>query len=87
MVITDDNPRREDAAWIVDDILSGMRHPRAAGVERNRSRAIQTALAAARPGDVVLIAGKGHEDYQQVGDLRLPYSDREQVRRGLKAAG
>ncbi len=87
VIVTDDNPRCEDGDAIVDDIVSGMRHPQAVQVERDRARAIHAAIKGAKAGDVVLVAGKGHEDYQQAGDLRLPFSDREQVRRCLEAAG
>ncbi|MEJ2685825.1 MAG: UDP-N-acetylmuramoyl-L-alanyl-D-glutamate--2,6-diaminopimelate ligase [Gammaproteobacteria bacterium] len=78
-VVTDDNPRHEDATQIVVDILAGMQDPDAAYVERDRARAIDLAIERARPGDVVLVAGKGHEAYQQIGDKRLPFNDREQV--------
>jgi UDP-N-acetylmuramoyl-L-alanyl-D-glutamate--2,6-diaminopimelate ligase len=78
ILLTDDNPRHESGDAIVDGILEGMRSkPR---VIRDRRAAIATALAEAGPQDVVLIAGKGHEDYQQIGDVRHPYSDRETVR-------
>lgn len=80
VVLTDDNPRHEDATQIVMDILAGMENPDAVYVQRNRAQAIAQALACSDPGDIVLVAGKGHEDYQQIGDRRLPYSDRDQVR-------
>jgi UDP-N-acetylmuramoyl-L-alanyl-D-glutamate--2,6-diaminopimelate ligase len=80
VIVTDDNPRHEDGDRIVAQILAGLREPARATVERNRARAIAAAIAAATPGDVVLVAGKGHEDYQQVGDLRLPFSDVALVR-------
>ncbi len=76
VVVTDDNPRGEDGDRIVADILAGMGTPGAARVERDRERAVRAAHAEAEPGDLVLIAGKGHEDYQQVGAERRPYSDR-----------
>jgi UDP-N-acetylmuramoyl-L-alanyl-D-glutamate--2,6-diaminopimelate ligase len=76
VVVTNDNPRREDPARIVADILSGMRAPERALVELDRRAAIERAVRAARPGDAVLVAGKGHEDYQTVGAQRIPYSDR-----------
>ncbi|MFN2308166.1 MAG: UDP-N-acetylmuramoyl-L-alanyl-D-glutamate--2,6-diaminopimelate ligase [Gammaproteobacteria bacterium] len=79
VVLTDDNPRHEDATQIVMDILAGMESPDAVYVQRNRAEAVAQALIASDPGDIVLIAGKGHEDYQQIGDRHLPYSDREQV--------
>jgi UDP-N-acetylmuramoyl-L-alanyl-D-glutamate--2,6-diaminopimelate ligase len=84
VLITDDNPRREDGDTIVAQILDGMRQDRRVGVERDRARAIRDAIAAAGRDDLVLVAGKGHEDYQLVGDLRLNFSDREQVLKALQ---
>jgi UDP-N-acetylmuramoyl-L-alanyl-D-glutamate--2,6-diaminopimelate ligase len=77
VIVTDDNPRGEDADRIVEMILSGMRRPAHAFVERDRGRAIDAAVGEARAGDAVLIAGKGHEEYQIVGQERRPFSDRE----------
>jgi UDP-N-acetylmuramoyl-L-alanyl-D-glutamate--2,6-diaminopimelate ligase len=76
VIVTDDNPRGEDADRIVAMILAGMRAPERALVERDRARAIGAAIDEARAGDAVLIAGKGHEEYQQVGHERRPFSDR-----------
>lgn len=84
VVLTDDNPRHESGDAIVADILAGMR--RAPRVIRDRRAAIATAVAEAGPDDVVLVAGKGHEDYQQVGDQRLPYSDRATIKKLVGAA-
>lgn len=78
VVLTDDNPRNESGDRIIADIVAGM-HTRAR-VIRDRAAAIRTAIGEAGRDDVVLIAGKGHEQYQYVGDARLPYSDRETVR-------
>jgi len=75
--VTDDNPRGEDADAIVAMILRGLSRPGDARVERDRARAIGAAVAEARAGDAVLIAGKGHEDYQIVGRERRRFSDRE----------
>ena len=80
VIVTDDNPRGEDADRIVAMILEGMREPRRALVERDRARAIDAAVAEARPGDAVLVAGKGHEEYQVVGRERRAFSDRERLR-------
>lgn len=80
VVLTDDNPRHEDATQIVMDILAGMSNSDAVYVERNRGQAIAQALSSSGPGDIVLVAGKGHENYQQIGSRRIPYSDRDQVR-------
>jgi UDP-N-acetylmuramoyl-L-alanyl-D-glutamate--2,6-diaminopimelate ligase len=84
VILTDDNPRTEAPERILDDIRAGMRQP--ARTVRDRRAAIAAALAEATPEDIVLVAGKGHEDYQQVGETRLPYSDREAVRQLLGAA-
>src|SRR6056297_2132958 len=76
LVITDDNPRGEDGRAIVADILAGIDDVGAVRIERDRHAAIHQALGAAQPGDVVLIAGKGHEDVQLVAGERRPFSDR-----------
>jgi len=83
LYITDDNPRGEDPQRIVDDILAGLTTPARATVQHDRAAAIAAALAAAQPGDVVLVAGKGHEDYQLVGTERRSFSDLAQVRAAL----
>lgn len=83
VVITDDNPRREDGDAIASQIRSGMKTPGAAAVERDRERAIAGVIAGAAPGDVVLIAGKGHEDYQQIGTEMRRFSDAEVARAAL----
>ena len=87
MILTDDNPRTESGDGIIADILSGMKDAATVTVERNRSRAIELALEQARPGDVALIAGKGHETVQEVAGRRYPFSDRQQVRALLERAG
>jgi len=79
VILTNDNPRSEDPARIVTDILGGMRAPEHAVVERDRRAAITDAVQAAGPRDAVLIAGKGHEDYQIIGAQRLTFSDRAVV--------
>jgi UDP-N-acetylmuramoyl-L-alanyl-D-glutamate--2,6-diaminopimelate ligase len=75
VVITSDNPRGEDPAAIIADIAAGTQPPFA--IESNRARAIAAAIANAAPGDVVLIAGKGHEAYQDIAGVRHPFSDVE----------
>ena len=79
LIITDDNPRHEAGAAIIEDILAGIGDPRRAVVQRDRAAAISLAIRSAAAGDVVLVAGKGHEEYQLVGDQILPFSDRQQV--------
>lgn len=77
VVLTDDNPRHEDAERIIADILSGVEDPSSVRVERDRGSAIRSAFESAGPDDIVVVAGKGHETWQQVGDERLPFSDRD----------
>ena len=81
VIVTDDNPRHENNTDIIDQILSGFKNKKEAVVISNRKQAIEYAHTEAAPNDVVLVAGKGHEDYQIVGDLKLAFSDREEVKR------
>ena len=74
-IVTDDNPRGEDGDAIVAQIVAGMTAARAMAVERDRAVAIADALALARAGDVVLIAGKGHETYQDGAAGKRPFDD------------
>ncbi|MDG4549671.1 MAG: UDP-N-acetylmuramoyl-L-alanyl-D-glutamate--2,6-diaminopimelate ligase [Candidatus Contendobacter sp.] len=85
IIVTDDNPRTEHPERIVAGILAGMRRPAAARIVQDRRAAILGALAEAETDDLVLIAGKGHEDYQIVGTERLPFSDRAVVLAGLSS--
>ncbi len=100
VVVTSDNPRTEDPSAIIAEILPGLeragmrrltadalRHgERGFAVEPDRRAAIALAVAAAREGDAILLAGKGHEEYQIVGSERLPFSDRDEARRALGIA-
>ncbi len=79
VVITDDNPRSEDPQSIVNDILTGLLEQHRARVMAGRAQAVTNAVLQAQPDDIVLVAGKGHEDYQIVGNRRLDYSDRATV--------
>jgi UDP-N-acetylmuramoyl-L-alanyl-D-glutamate--2,6-diaminopimelate ligase len=83
VVVTSDNPRSEDPTSILDDILDGMRHPDRATVLADRQEAIDAAVGEADRGDLVLIAGKGHETYQIVGDETFDFDDREAALRAL----
>jgi UDP-N-acetylmuramoyl-L-alanyl-D-glutamate--2,6-diaminopimelate ligase len=95
VILTSDNPRTEDPGAILADIEPGVRRggmaalaavrPGARGylVEADRPRAIDLAIGLARPGDLVVVAGKGHEDYQIVGTVKHHLDDREEVRRAL----
>jgi len=83
-VVTSDNPRTEDGDAIVADIVKGFTAPARALIERDRAKAIAQGIALGEPGDVVVIAGKGHEDYQVVGTERRRFSDREVARAVLE---
>jgi len=91
LYVTSDNPRTEDPDQIVDQVLSGIgdEHGRAIEVHRvvDRAEAIRTAISGALPGDVVVIAGKGHEDYQIIGTTRSDFDDRVHARAALAEAG
>ena len=84
-VVTSDNPRTEDPDAIIDDILNGLHRKIDLFVEPDRRRAITSALSMARAGDIVLIAGKGHEDYQIIGTTKHHFSDREIVQEFIAA--
>ena len=85
VIVTDDNPRGENGDVIVAQIVAGLAHPERATVQRDRAQAIALALREARPGDVVLIAGKGHEPYQEIGGVLHPFDDLDVARRTLEA--
>jgi UDP-N-acetylmuramoyl-L-alanyl-D-glutamate--2,6-diaminopimelate ligase len=84
VVVTSDNPRTEDPAAIVDAVLAGMDGPAQVTVEMDRADAIRRAVAVAEPGDVVLLAGKGHETTQTVGEQTRPFDDRIEAARALR---
>ncbi|HEV2388494.1 MAG TPA: UDP-N-acetylmuramoyl-L-alanyl-D-glutamate--2,6-diaminopimelate ligase [Candidatus Acidoferrales bacterium] len=87
-VVTSDNPRSEDPLAIINEVVPGLE--RAGGrylLEPDRARAVQRILAEARPGDVVLLAGKGHETCQVLKDLTVPFDDRLVAREALRALG
>ncbi len=85
VIITDDNPRGEDGDAIVAQILAGLVRPSSANVQRDRAAAIAQALLAAHAGDVVLIAGKGHEPYQEAAGVKRAFDDAGVARRVLEA--
>jgi UDP-N-acetylmuramoyl-L-alanyl-D-glutamate--2,6-diaminopimelate ligase len=79
VIITSDNPRKEDPERIIEEILSGVARPASVSTEVDRRKAIVRALEKARRHDVVLIAGKGHETYQVIGETKEHLDDREEV--------
>ena len=88
VVLTSDNPRSEDPIAIMNDVLVGLRRfdtPHA--IEPDRAKAIRLALGQAQPGDLVLLAGKGHERYQIFRDRTVPFDDRETAREVLRSFG
>jgi UDP-N-acetylmuramoyl-L-alanyl-D-glutamate--2,6-diaminopimelate ligase len=84
VVLTDDNPRSEEGQCIIDDILQGMPERRAVIVERDREHAIRYAVHTAQSSDIVLVAGKGHEHYQEIQGIRRPFSDASVVGDALR---
>ena len=76
VVLTSDNPRSEDPDSIIAEMAAGLTNPSDAHVEPDRAEAIAYAVRSAGRGDVVLIAGKGHEDYQIIGDEVIDFDDR-----------
>ena len=85
VVVTSDNPRDEEPDAIIAAVLQGLQQPAQAGVVPDRAEAIARTLQQAGRADVVLIAGKGHEDYQEVRGRRLPFSDQALARQALHA--
>ncbi len=84
VIVTDDNPRNESPQQIMMDILSGFQKPDRVRVIHDRKLAIETALREATENDLVVIAGKGHEQEQIIGDQRIPFSDHQIVRQLLQ---
>lgn len=85
VVVTSDNPRGEKAEVIISQILLGLEGVACISVQADRALAIAQTLQQAQAQDVVLVAGKGHEDYQEIAGTRLPFSDRSEVRHALLA--
>jgi UDP-N-acetylmuramoyl-L-alanyl-D-glutamate--2,6-diaminopimelate ligase len=82
-IVTSDNPRTEDPRTIIEEIVEGLPEDSNHEVTPDRMEAIQRAVECSRPGDLIVIAGKGHEDYQIVGTKRLHFDDREAVRKAF----
>lgn len=84
-IVTSDNPRNEDPGAIISEIMQGVVKGRTVHTEVDRRTAISLALDMAHQGDVVLVAGKGHEDYQIIGDVKHHFDDREEIERYIAA--
>ena len=84
VIVTNDNPRSEDPSSIAAEIVRGMKHPSGCLVIADRAQAIDFAVQQAKAGDIVLIAGKGHEDYQIFATQTLPFSDSKHARLSLQ---
>ena len=85
LVLTDDNPRTEPSAQIIADMRAGLQGPQAVPVLVPRDSAIQQTIASAAADDVILLAGKGHEDYQEIAGVRHPFSDLQHAASALSA--
>ena len=83
VVVTSDNPRGEKPENIISQVLLGLSHAKCVQVQADRSKAIAETIATAAANDVVLVAGKGHEDYQEVAGVKHPFSDQEHARIAL----
>jgi UDP-N-acetylmuramoyl-L-alanyl-D-glutamate--2,6-diaminopimelate ligase len=86
IIITSDNPRREPPQKIINEIAAGIQGGTETVIDEDRTRAISTAIRAAQPDDIILVAGKGHETYQEIAGQRYPFSDRQLVRNLLGMA-
>ncbi len=86
VILTSDNPRDEDPGAIIEDMMRGVMPPYNARVIsiKDRKEAIRTAVLMARPGDIVLVAGKGHENYQEIRGKRFPFDDKVEVMESFK---
>lgn len=87
VIVTDDNPRGENPGAIAEDIMKGFSAPDRIQVIHDRATAIRSAVEQAKSGDVILVAGKGHEAWQEMAGQRMPFSDAEQVRAALSLTG
>jgi UDP-N-acetylmuramoyl-L-alanyl-D-glutamate--2,6-diaminopimelate ligase len=85
IVVTSDNPRNENPSGIISQILLGLTHHESVQVQADRALAIAQTIAQAKGNDVVLLAGKGHENYQEIGSVRHPFEDQLHAQLALDA--
>jgi UDP-N-acetylmuramyl tripeptide synthase len=83
LIVTSDNPRSEQPGAIISQVVAGLSHADAVHVQADRAIAISEAVLQAAPQDVILIAGKGHEDFQEIAGVKLPFSDKAHARDAL----
>jgi len=83
VILTSDNPRNEDPKIILNEMVAGVPKGRAVEVIEHRAEAIRAAVLGAKSGDVVLVAGKGHEEFQEIRGEKMPFSDRREIERSL----
>ena len=86
-ILTSDNPRTEDPERILDQIMQGVETGAQSLRIADRRQAIRTAVMMATKGDIILVAGKGHEDYQIIGHEKIHFSDKEEVRKAFEELG
>jgi UDP-N-acetylmuramoyl-L-alanyl-D-glutamate--2,6-diaminopimelate ligase len=86
-IVTSDNPRTEDPERIIDEVLSGVLPGRTVERVVDRRAAIAASIAMAKPGDILLLAGKGHEDYQVIGHEKHHFDDKEELLKNMTPAG
>ncbi len=79
VIITNDNPRFESGELIAEQITAGAQGPASFSIELDRAKAIQLLVSSSTSDDIILVAGKGHEDYQQIADKKIPFSDTQQI--------
>jgi UDP-N-acetylmuramoyl-L-alanyl-D-glutamate--2,6-diaminopimelate ligase len=86
VILTSDNPRTEDANAILEEMMVGVEPQQYKKVLKivNREEAIKTAINLSQTGDVILVAGKGHETYQEIDGIRYPFDDKEVIIKNLK---
>jgi UDP-N-acetylmuramoyl-L-alanyl-D-glutamate--2,6-diaminopimelate ligase len=84
--VTSDNPRNESVNKIIDDVVAGLEMPAKVTIEPDRATAIQQAIANCNPGDVILVAGKGHENWQEIAGQKIPFSDETTILDALENA-